>query len=114
MPISPSHLFSVVIPSLFLLLVGSLIPTKGPPMYTFIYYKYNNSYLVVNTATKKCTSSRSVLKSAAAAISTPIEFNYAEGSLLGDFLAGKDNPNFQILATSETPFSADTHPELLI
>lgn len=79
-----------------------------------IYYKHNNSYLVVNTATKKCNSSRSVLKSVAAAISAPLDFNYHEGSLLSDFLASNNSPNFQILATSETLFSADTHPELLI
>ena len=83
-------------------------------MYLLIYYKYNSSYLVVNTTTKMCTSSRSVLKSAAAAISAPLTFSYHEGSLLGDFLAGKNSHNFQTLATSETPFSADTHPELLI
>lgn len=83
-------------------------------MYLLVYYKYNDSYLVVNIATKACTSSRSVHKSAAAAISAPLTFNYHEGSLLGDFLAGKSSYNFQTLATSETPFSIDTHPELLI
>ena len=83
-------------------------------MYLLVYYKYNDSYLVVNTTTKTTNSSRSVFKSIAAAISAPLTFNYHEGSLLGDFLAGKNSPNFQILATSETPFSTDTHPELLI
>ena len=83
-------------------------------MYLLVYYKYNDSYLVVNTTTKTTNSSRSVFKSIAAAISAPLDFNYHEYSLLGHFLAGEGNPNFQILATSETTFSADTHPELLI
>ena len=84
-------------------------------MYFLIYYKFNDSYVVANTSTRACISSRSVAKSVAAAISAPLISTYDVGSLLGCFLAGGNNlHNFHVLATSETPFSIDTHPELLI
>ena len=83
-------------------------------MFLLIHFKFNNTYIIVDTSKQLCQAKHHSCRTISEAFNSPITCRYGLHSLLGEFIENRTNANFNIIATSDTPFSTDSHPELLI